>query len=72
MAGMVFLETTHHGSDTALYDVWLAQAVAHNKSLLEPLKKVSTALFENTRDSETSSRDADMMCFYGGKKEAAY
>ena len=68
MAGMVFLGTPHHGSDAALYGIWLAQAVGHDKTLLESLKKESTTLYEIAQDFETSYRDADMVCFYENKK----
>ena len=63
--------TPHHGSDAALYGVWLAQAVGHDKTLLESLKKESSALYEIARDFETSYRDVDMIYFYENK-EASY
>ena len=70
-AGIIFLGTPHHGSDAALYGVWLAQSVGHDKTLLESSKKKSHALYEIARDFETSYRDADIVCFYENK-DASY
>ncbi|MCJ1466426.1 hypothetical protein MMC07_005045 [Pseudocyphellaria aurata] len=63
-AGIIFLGTPHHGSDAAVYGLWLAQAVGHDKTLLESLRKNSPALYEIARDFETSYRDTDIVCFY--------
>lgn len=71
MAGIIFLGTPHHGSDVALYGLWLAQALGHDKTLLESLKGNSLALYEIAQDFETGYRNADIVCFYENK-EASY
>lgn len=43
-AGIVFLGTPHAGSDAALYGAWLAQAVGHDKTLLESKEKQQCSL----------------------------
>lgn len=70
-AGIIFLGTPHHGSDAAVYGLWLAHAVGRDKTLLKSLKKSSTALHEIERDFQASYHDADIVCFYENK-EASY
>ncbi|MCJ1239064.1 hypothetical protein MMC14_007057 [Varicellaria rhodocarpa] len=70
-AGIIFLGTPHQGSNTTVYDVWLAQAARHDKTLLKSLKKSSPALHDVARDFETSYRSVDVVCFYENK-EASY
>lgn len=70
-AGILFLGTPHHGSDAAVYGLWLAQIVGGDTTLLESLKRNSPALYEIERDFETSYRNADIVCFYENK-EAIY
>jgi len=64
---IIFLETSHQGSDAAVYDVWLAQAVKHDKTLLKFLKRNSSALDEIARDFDASHSTADIVCFYEDK-----
>ena len=66
-AAIVFLGTPHQGSDVAVYGMWLAQAVRHDKSLLESLKGHSPDLQDIARDFEASYRDIDSVCFYEDK-----
>lgn len=70
-AGIIFLGAPHHGSDAAVYGLWLAQAIRHDKTLLESLKRNSPGLYEIERDFETGYRDADVVCFFENK-EASY
>ena len=66
-AGIVFLGTPHQGSDTAVYGVWLTQAVGNNPTLLESLKTNSSVLHEVARDFEASHGGSDTVCFYEDK-----
>ena len=70
-AGIIFLGTPHQGSEAAVYGVWLAQAVGHDKTLLESLKRNSPALYDIARDFEAGYHNADIVCFYEDK-EASY
>lgn len=70
-AGIIFLGTPHCGSSAAVYGLWLAQAVRHDTTLLESLKRNSSALDEIAQDFETSYRNADIVCFYE-TKESSY
>lgn len=70
-AGIIFLGTPHHGCDAAVYGLWLAQALGHDKTLLESLQRNSPSLYEIERDFEASYRNADIVCFYENK-EASY
>lgn len=63
-AGIIFLGTPHQGTDAAVYGVWLAQAVRHDKTLLESLKRNSPALYDIARDFDASYSNADIVCFY--------
>lgn len=67
-AGIIFLGTPHCGSSAAVYGLWLAQAVRHDTTLLESLKRNSSALDEIAHDFETSYRNADIVCFYENKE----
>lgn len=69
-AGIIFLGTPHQGSDAAIYGVRLAQAVRHDKTLLESLTRNSTALHGIARDFEASYSDTDIVCFYENKDKA--
>ena len=66
-AGIIFLGTPHQGSEAAVYEVWLAQAVGHDKTLLKFLKRNSSALDEIARDFNASHGNADIVCFYEDK-----
>ncbi len=66
-AGIIFLGTPHQESEAAVYDVWLAQAVRHDKTLLKFLKRNSSALDEIARDFDASHSTADIVCFYEDK-----
>ena len=66
--GIIFLGTPHQGSDVAVYGAWLAQAVGHDKTLLESLKTNSPTLHDIARDFETSYVNVDIVCFYEDKK----
>ncbi len=66
-AGIIFLGTPHQGSDAAVYGVWLAQAVGHDKTLLKSLKRNNSALDEIARDFDASHSTADIVCFYEDK-----
>ena len=69
MAGIIFLGTPHQGSDAAVYGIWLAQAVGHDKTLLESLRRNSSVLYDIARDFEASYGydNADIVCFYESK-----
>lgn len=67
-AGIIFLETSHQGSDAAVYDVWLAQAARRDKTLLESLRRCSSDLHDIARDFEKSYGNLDMICFYENKE----
>ena len=69
-AGIVFLGTPDDGSDSAAYGTFLAQLMRHDKTLIEPLKRNSSALDEMAQDFETGYRDADIVCFYENKETA--
>lgn len=62
-AGIVFLGTPFQGSNVAVYGRWLAQAVGHDKTLLESFNKNSPAFYEIEREFETCYRDADTVYF---------
>ena len=64
---IIFLRTLHQESDAAVYDVWLAQAVKHDKTLLKFLKRNNSALDEIARDFDASHSTADIVCFYEDK-----
>ncbi len=64
---IIFLETSHQESDAAVYDVWLAQAVKHDKTLLKFLKRNSSALDKIARNFDASHSTADIVCFYEDK-----
>ena len=70
-AGIIFLGTPHQGSEAAVYSVWFAQAVGHDKTLLESLRRNSPALHDIARDFEASYSNADIVCFYEDK-DASY
>ena len=70
-AGIIFLGTPHQGSDATVYGVWLAQAAGHDKTLLESLRKNSSALHDIARDFEASYSTSDIVCFYEDK-DASY
>ena len=70
-AGIIFLGTPHQGSEAAVYGVRLAQAVGHDKTLLESLKRNSPALYDIARDFEAGYHNVDIVCFYEDK-EASY
>jgi hypothetical protein len=70
-AGIIFLGAPHQGSDAVVYGVWLAEAMRHDKTLLECLKKNSPDLYDIARDFETSHGDTDVICFYESK-DASY
>lgn len=70
-AGIIFLGTPHHGSDAAVYGLWLTQAAGYDKTLMESLKRNSSALFEIARDFETSFGNGDIVCFYENQ-QASY
>ena len=70
-AGIIFLGTPHHGSEAAVYGVWLAQAMGHDKTLLESLRRNSPALHEIARDFEASYSNTDIVCFFEDK-DASY
>lgn len=54
-----------------MYGLWLAQAIRHDKTLLESLKRDSAPLYDVAQDFENSYRNADIVCFYENK-EASY
>ena len=54
-----------------MYGVWLAQALGHDKTLLESLRNNSPALYEIAQDFEASYSNADIVCFYEDK-DASY
>lgn len=62
-AGIVFLGTPFQGSNVAVYGPWLAQAVGHDKKLLESFRRNSPALYDIEREFETCYRDADTVYF---------
>lgn len=66
-AGIIFLGTPHHGSDAAAYGLSLAQAVGHDRKLLESLKRDSHSLYDVAQDFEISYSNADIVCFYEKK-----
>lgn len=70
-AGIIFLGAPHQGSDAAVYGLWLSQALGHDKTLLESLKRNSSSLYEIAQDFESSYRGVDVVCFYENK-EASY
>ncbi len=70
-AGIIFLGTPHQGSEAVVYGVWLAQAMGHDKTLLESLRRNSPALHEIARDFEASYSNTDIVCFYEDK-DASY
>ena len=70
-AGIIFLGTPHQGSEAALYGAWLAKAVRHDKTLLESLRRNSSALHDIARDFEASYGTSDIVCFYEDK-DASY
>ena len=70
-AGIIFLGTPHQGSDAAVYGVWLAQVVGHDTTLLESLRRNSSALHNIAQDFEASYSNADIVCFYEDK-DASY
>ena len=70
-AGIIFLGTPHQGSEAAVYGVWLAQVMGHDKTLLESLRTNSPALLEIARDFEASYSNVDIVCFYEDK-DASY
>ena len=70
-AGIIFLGTPHQGSEAAVYGVWLAQVMGHDKTLLESLRRNSPALHEIARDFEASYSNVDIVCFYEDK-DASY
>ena len=65
--GIIFLGTSHQESEIAVYNMWLAQAIDCNKTLLESLKINSLTLYNIARDFETSYKNADIVCFYKNK-----
>jgi len=69
--GIIFLGTPHQGSEVAVYGVWLAQAIGHDKTLLESLKMNSLTLHDVARDFQASYKNADIVCFYENK-DASY
>ncbi len=64
---IIFLETLHQESEAAMYDVWLAQAVRHDKTLFKSLKRNSFALDEIARNFDVSHSTANIICFYEDK-----
>ena len=70
-AGIIFLGTPHQGSEAAVYGVWLAQVMGHDKALLESLRRNTPALYDIARDFEASYSNADIVCFYEDK-DASY
>ena len=65
--GIIFFETSYHGSEVAVYNVWLVQIMGHDKMLLESFKRNSPAFYEITRNFETSYNNVDIVCFYEDK-----
>lgn len=70
-AGIIFLGTPHQGSEVAVYGVWLAQALGHDKTLLESLRKDNPILYNVARDFEASYSNADVVCYYENE-DASY
>ena len=66
-AGIIFLGTPHQESEVAVYGVWLAQAIRHDKTLFKSLKRKSPTLHAIARDFEASYSNADIVCFYEDK-----
>ena len=54
-----------------MYGLWLAEAMRHDKTLLQSLTKNSPQLYDVARDFEASHGDTDVICFFENK-EASY
>jgi len=66
-AEIIFVGTSHQESDATIYNVWLAQAIEHDKTLLKSLKRNNSTLNKIAQDFDANHNTTNIVCFYKDK-----